>query len=440
MQASRSRYAAHRLPGYIARVRAQEPVQEPATLPTLNPAIDNQVPVPVVPARRPRAPLVEPDAFAPLGIRAGSFLLYPAVEITGGYDTNPGRFTGGPASSFILLAPELRVRSDWSRHQLTADINGNYVDYLDGGFTPSLSRPELNARVDGRLDITSQTHADGEGRLLVGTDNPNSPNVEAGLSKLPIFTSVGGTAGVTHRFNRLELALRGSIDRTEYQDSEFTDGTTASNKDRNLNDYGTTLRGSYELTPGLRPFVEIGADARVHDLNTDFFGFRRDSTGQTIKAGTTFELTRLITGDISVGYLTRAYEDPALQRLSGFIADGTVTWAATGLTTVTLAARSSVQESVLPGVSGELTRDLSLQVDHAFRRWLIGTLKAGYGLDTYVGLNREDQRYFASAGIVYKLSREIQVKGELRQEWLHSNVIGADYSASVVLLGLRLQR
>ena len=34
----------------------------------------------------------------------------------------------------------------------------------------------------------------------------------------------------------------------------------------------------------------------------------------------------------------------------------------------------------------------------------------------------------------------VQVKGEFRQEWLRSNVSGnVDYSASIFLLGLRVQ-
>jgi hypothetical protein len=57
-----------------------------------------------------------------------------------------------------------------------------------------------------------------------------------------------------------------------------------------------------------------------------------------------------------------------------------------------------------------------------------------------VGLDREDRRYSASLGLVYKLSREMQLKGELRQAWLRSNVSGVDYTATAILVGLRLQR
>ena len=57
-----------------------------------------------------------------------------------------------------------------------------------------------------------------------------------------------------------------------------------------------------------------------------------------------------------------------------------------------------------------------------------------------MGLDREDKRYAASVGLIYKLSREMQLRGELREVWLRSNVLGADYTATVLLVGLRLQR
>ena len=86
-----------------------------------------------------------------------------------------------------------------------------------------------------------------------------------------------------------------------------------------------------------------------------------------------------------------------------------------------------------------LYRDVGVQVDHAFRRWLIGTVKLGFGLDDYVGMSREDKRYSAGVGLTYKLNRSVQIKGEFRQDWLRSNVTGSDYTASVFLLGIRLQ-
>jgi hypothetical protein len=390
---------------------------------------------PALPARRRLLPAEDP--FAPTGIDAASFLLRPAVELIGGYDSNPARSATGKSSWYAVLSPELLVNSNWSRHELSANLRGSYTDYENAS---DLNRPSLDARVNGRIDVTPLTRVDLEGRAIVGTDNPGSPNIQAGLARLPIYTTVGGSAGFGQRFNRVEVALKGGVDRTVYQQSTFTDGTTASNADRDFDRYFGELRASYELTPGVKPFVETGADRRVHDLAIDRTGVRRDSDGRYVKAGTTFELERTLTGDIALGYVERSYQDPTLPRISGPTFDASLTWLASALTAMKLTARTTVDETLLTGVAGAFTREVALEIEHAFRRWLLATLKLSGATVDYVGSPRADERYATAALITYKLTREVWLKGEYRHEWRHSNVAGNDYQADVVLVGARLQR
>ena len=390
----------------------------------------------ITPPRR-RPPTPEEDPFAPTGIQVGAFLMRPAIEATRAYDTNPARSSAATPSWYTVIAPELQANSNWGRHEMTANLRGSYTTYDS---VPSLNRPNVDAKVTGRVDVTTNTRLDLETRFLVATDNPGSPNIQADLAKLPIYTTLGGTAGIGQRFNRFEVVVKGSADRTVYQQSNFTDGTTASNDDRNYNRYGTQLRTNYELTPGMKPFLELGADTRVHDLQFDSSGLQRDSNGRFVKVGTTFEYSQKLTGDVAVGYLTRQYKDPSLERLAGPTFDASFTWLASGLTTVKLTAKTSADESTVAGVSGVFTREVTLQVDHAFRRWLIATAKFTRAMDDYVGSPREDLRYAASGLLTYKLTREWQLKAEYRREWLTSNTAGNGYLANVYLLGVRWQR
>lgn len=379
------------------------------------------------------------DPYAPLGVRAGAFTLFPAVELSGGYASNPGQTADPKGASLYTIAPELRAQSNWSRHELKADLRGSYTGYSPDA-EPTLSRPNVNGKVDGRIDVTKTTRIDLGGRVLVSTDNPGSPNLQAGLAKLPIFSTVGGTVGLGRTFNRFDLSVKGDAERTAYQDSSLVDGTTASNKDRNYDQYGVTLRGGYELTPGVTPFVEGRADTRSHDEPVDSSGYRRDSKGVTGKVGTTFELTRQLTGEISAGMTRRDYDDARLDSLTGLIGDASLVWTASALTTVKFTAASSVGETTIAGASGILYRDAGIEVDHAFRRWLIGSVKLGLGLDDYEGTAREDNRYSAGLGLTYKLNRTVWLKGDFRQDWLRSNIAGNDYTASVFMLGVRVQR
>jgi hypothetical protein len=385
--------------------------------------------------RRRTAP--EEDAFAQLGLRAGAFLVSPAVEIIGGYDTNPARTPGGRPSALITVAPELLAKSDWSRHEVTAVLRGSYTAYSQ---TPELDRPAFDGKLAGRLDVTRNTALTGEGTLIVGTDNPGSPNVQAGLARFPIYTTLGGSLGLLQRFNRVEVAVKGTAERTEYQNSVFTDGTSESNHDRDFNRFAILMRTSYDLMPGIKPFVEAGYDAREHDVQSDRAGVQRDSTGWTVKAGSTFSLYRLLTGEIAVGYIERNYVDPSLQQLKGPSLDASLIYAFSALTNVKLTAGTVASETTVPGTAGVFTRNAGIEVEHAFRRWLIGSVKFNYGFDDYVGSTRKDDRFALSGTLIYKLNRMTQVKAEVREEWLRSSVPGNDYAATVMLLGIRLQR
>src|ERR1035441_4058373 len=101
--------------------------------------------------------------------------------------------------------------------------------------TPMLSRPNFNGKVDGRIDVTRDTRIDLGTRLLISTDNPGSPNLQADLAKLPVFATFGGSAGIGQRFNRFDLAVKGDVERTVYQNSTLTDGSITSNADRQYN-------------------------------------------------------------------------------------------------------------------------------------------------------------------------------------------------------------
>ena len=384
-------------------------------------------------------PIAQGDPYAPLGLRSGSFLLYPAVELSAGYNSNPESTPGGPHSSLFVVAPELQLQSDWSRHSLTADIKGTYDEY-GADLSPSLNRPYLSSTIDGRIDVLRNTQILLENRFILSTENPASPNLPAGLASIPISTDIGGTLGLAQTFNRLQVTAKALFDRNSYNSSVLTDGETVSNADRDYNQYGGTLRVGYELDPGLKPFIESGGDQRVYDQEFDSSGIERDSTGSSIKLGSTVTIAGTLTGEIAAGYLERVYKDPTLPTVAGPTLDGSLLWQATALTSAKFTAASTVTESAVPGTSGEFSRDLNIQVDHAFLLWIVGTGQVGYGHDDYVGLGRQDNRYFVSAGLTYKLNRELQLKGTVRQDWLTSNVSGVAYDATSFLFGIRLQR
>ena len=391
---------------------------------------------------------VDDDPFGAVGDYAGSFLIKSAVELSGGYNTNPGRTSVPLGSPLYVVAPEFLAVSDWERHALVADLRGSFTGYTET-FPPvngvvssapvNVDTPNFNGHVDSRIDVTHDTHLLTQARLLVSTDNPGSPNVQAGLQKYPVYATFGGTFGVDQSFNRLQLSAGATVDRTVYQNSLLTDGTLSSNDDRNYNQFGGVGRASYDLMPGLKPFVEFEADTRVHDQLVDRNGYQRNSDGGWVKGGTSFEFSRLLTGEASIGWAARTYEDPRLLPLQGLLTAGSLVWAATPLTTAKFFATTSIDETTVPGVSGVLTHLYTTEVDHDFRRWLTAIGKFTWGTQAYQGDSRFDRIYSLEGDIVFKMTRNLWIKGSLRRDWLDSNIPGNSTNATVVMLGVRLQ-
>jgi hypothetical protein len=426
-------------------LRLSIPPSESANKTPLPPAVAGTV-VGQPPRKRLK---IDDDPFGAVGDYAGGFLIKSAIELSGGYDSNPGRIIVPKGLPFWIVAPEFLAVSDWERHALVADLRGSFTGYggslppiVDGAISSApinVDRPDFTGHIDGRLDVTEDTHLTSEVRLRVATDNPGSPNIQAGLAKYPIYTTLGGTFGVDQNFNRLDIAAGATVDRTVYQNSLLTDGTASTNDDRNLNQFGGIGRASYELTPALKPFVEVEGDSRVHDLPIDRNGFARDSSGGYAKAGTSFEFTRLLTGEISIGYDARNYVDPRLDRLQGLLTAASLTWTATPLTTAKFYSTTSIDETTLPGASGVLTHLYTIEADHDFRRWLTGIGKFTYGTLDYQGGGRFDKVYTLEGDLVYKMTRNLWIKGTLRRDILDSNISGSSSASTVVMLGVRLQ-
>jgi hypothetical protein len=391
---------------------------------------------------------IDDDPFGPVGDYAGGFLIKSALELRGGYDTNPGRTVVPKGSPFYVIAPEFLAVSDWERHALVADLRGSFTGYgntfppVDGVVSSAptnVDRPDFTGHVDGRLDVTHDTRLLGQARLRVATDNPGSPNVQAGLAKYPVYATFGGTFGVDQNFNRLQVSAGAAVDRTVYQNSLLTDGTVTSNDDRNYNQFGGLGRVSYDLIPGLKPFGEIDGNTRSHDLLFDRNGYQRNSSGGSVRAGTSFEFSRILTGEVSIGWAARTYEDPRLLPLQGLLTSASLVWNATPLTTTKFLATTSIDETTVPGVSGVLTHLYTAEVDHDFRRWLTAIGRFTWGTQAYQGDPRFDRIYSISGDLVYKMNRNLWVTGTLRRDWLDSNIPGNSTASTVVMLGVRLQ-
>jgi hypothetical protein len=415
-------------------------LERPRNAAVTAPIPDQQVlqglPPPPTLRRNGRAP---DDPYAPLGLRLGTITVFPTLDVQGGYDSNPARAASGQpkkGSPVVRAEGGFTARSDWSRHELSADVRGAYSRYTS---LPAADRPEGSVRLGGRLDVTGDTALDGELRGRLDSQTPGSANLTSAAQGRPLTYQYGGSAGVTQRFNRLAVSLRGSIDRSEFEDARDSTGQTLSQKDRQFTQYSLRLRAGYEITPGITPFAEALIDTRRYDLRTDSQGFQRDSSGVQVRAGASFEITRTLTGEVLAGYGVRRFEDQRLRELRGPVVEAALNWSVSPLTTVRLRGTTEFEETTIANASGSLTRRLSLDLSHAFLRNLVFTTGASFARADYTGVARKDDTLRATLGVDYSVTRNLVLRGSVAREKTTSTTPGNNVSSNVFLFGARVQ-
>lgn len=396
-----------------------------------NYALPRQIP-------RKRRPRREVDPYAPLGINLGSVRYLPFIELSVGYDTNPRRAASGGKSSWLSrIDAGFTAFSLWSRHEFRADVRAGYVRYFSAS---DASRPDGSAKFTLRIDVTRDTKLDFELRGTLTTQRPGSPELGANVTGRPKVFQYGATAGVTRTFGRIEGSVAILADRFTYENGRLSNGNIVPLSRDNYSSFGLRARVAYEATPGVKPFVEATVDQRQRDNPVDAAGFRRNSSGYALRAGSTFEISRLLKGEASLGYARRTYKDARLPTLAGPTFDAALVWTASPLTTVTLRGTTTLNETTVANAAGSVSRRGSIEISHALLRNLKLGATAVWQNNDYRGIALTENIYQGTLTAQYNLTRSVVVRGSFTHERLKSSTPGADYTANVFLLGLRLQR
>jgi hypothetical protein len=142
-------------------------------------------------------------------------------------------------------------------------------------------------------------------------------------------------------------------------------------------------------------------------------GVKRNSHGWEVDAGTAVEITRLVTGEIYVGYLEQDYQSPVLKSPTGVAFGGNLIWNITPLWSIKGSASQSVAETDITQASSSTETNFSVTVEHELLRNVILTGNAGYIHDDYNGITRTDDTYLVGAGAKYLLNRNLRLSADI---------------------------
>jgi len=377
-----------------------------------------------------------PD-YDPLGLRVRSFLVRPSVTSDVAYLDNVfAEDTGVDNDVVIGVRSNLDVSSQWSRHALRGRFRSDSLFFTQFG---SEDRTTYTGDVEGRLDLGRSTILGAGGvfrRDVAGRTSPETP-----LASLDLVQSNARGAYVfgSHEFNRLRLS--GRLERTTFNFNDITtvSGITLSLEDRERVEYRAIGRADYGLSPDTSFFFEGGWNRRDFDL-IPASGVERSSSGQTFLAGVSTDISRLIRGEFSVGYLRQDFEAANVNVVGGVATRVRLEYFPTRLTTFSFVADRQIQDTGVDSGAGLVQTDLTLRADHELRRNVILNVGGGYNRQGFRGLDRTDQFVNAEIGARYLINRKLTLGGSYRYDnGRTDNFAGRNFNLNTFRLSLTVQ-
>ena len=372
----------------------------------------------------------EHSGYSSEGLRRGAFLIKPGFAIGASQVSNVFASADDNETDIaITVRPSLAVDTTWSRHALNVagDVTRRQFFEFDNE-----SVWNWTLETGGRLDISRATSLSPQ----IGYQSLTEARTEAGFASetfKPIeYSNFRALIGGRHEMGRLLLSGEVGLQELDYDDQDAIGGGIIDQDFRDYTQYEVMARVDYAISPDTAVFARIRPNSRNYHLEPPQAAFDRDSGGYTVDFGADFDIGGVARGLLGVGYIKQNYSDPGLNDESGLSVDGQVEWFPTQLTTVTLQAGRSVEESPLGDSGGFFRTAAGARVDHELRRNIV--LSGGFDVveDAYRDLNRTDERLTVDIGANYILNRWIAV----RLSWRHidqqrgGDAIARDYQVN----------
>ncbi len=377
-----------------------------------------------------------PD-FDPPGVRAGSSVLHPLWEEGLGYDDNVfGSGDNKRGSWMVGTHPSLLVGSDWSRDSLAGYVSVNDRRYLD---QPRQSYTNWTASLGGSLSV-------GRDQLTVSVAHFDLHQPRTELDALPTDEPVAyrvddARAGYTIALNRLSITPGLAFSTYRY-DATTIRGvpTSQAYRDRDVVQGAVTTR--YELSPQ-RNFLLVTRLLGVHYVEPQSGEPTRDSNGYQVLLGFEDDADAVWRYRVLLGWEMRAFHASQYNTHQAPIAEGSLIWSPSGMTTITATLTRSIEDAAQEGIAGYTYSRARLVLDHEYLRNVLFQVSASLQRADYIPSGGDATSWSLGGGVTWIINRHLRLSAtydftDQRGTTSPTLLTTGNYTRSIGLLTLRV--
>jgi hypothetical protein len=346
--------------------------------------------------------------FDQLGAPVGPFRGYAQLPVGVTFTDNVfATGTNAESDMIYVIAPSVRLQSEFNEHELNVFADIDYLGYTD---FEDESRTNASIGADARLDVRRDLTANfnvSNGWFEEARTNPNTP----GGSAEPVeYNQSSFGAGLSHELSRVRLSGSASLTSFDFDDAVDGIGAPIEQDDRDHDAFGYRFRADYAYSPSVSFFASAEYTDRDYDILSTGPGgpVSRESHGTSLFVGADFDVTRLARGVVAVGTLNEQFADPNTADEDGLAASATVEWFPTELATIEFTASRSISPAGVPGASGAVTTAYGARADYEVLRNLIVSGVLSRREDEFTGaVDRTDEDMTLGVEATYLVNRNV---------------------------------
>lgn len=366
------------------------------------------------------------------GIRiAPSLVAFPALEVDATFDDNIYNTNAVKLDDLAAsIRPRLAIRADWSRHQVSlsggADIR-RYADIQDE------NSEQFDVQGKGTLELAARTEVIVDAGFRRGIEQRGTAGDQFLTDKPVTFNRMFGGLLVRRRGGFLELLAEARIAETKYHDTRVG-GLRVDLSDRDA----TVMRGRIRASAPSSHYSRVFLEASINKVNYDRAALvQRDSDGYALIVGMLLRLTDLVDLEVGAGYIHQNFDNPAIKNVGALNFHLQVEWTPRPDWEIVAAGGRAVEPSPRLDVPAIVRSNFSLEARKAISNRALVSAEVGIVDEEYRGSGRKDQRFYASAGVHYRLTDKLGLVAKASWRKQDGNALGRDYGGVTATLGAR---
>ena len=298
------------------------------------------------------------------GVRVGDFIIRPGLTESAGYETNVLGTSRPSGDAFVETSAIVAVASENTDRNISATVNVDdqrFARFTNQSFTT------YGARIGANYSLGHDTAT-----ITISHDNQVQTPRDLDVPQL--------TAPLAIAVDRIRLGYRAVLNRLSLTPDINVERYVFNSGQANGILYDQSFRNRIVAAPGVTAAYEFATRRSIVLVLRDTLASysrgtpanpKRDFNDAEILTGLDYDLNGFLRARLLVGYERRTFNSTSYATLAAPIAELSLIYNPTGLTTVTATLTRRIQDSSDETTAGVTSLSGRLRVDHELRRNVI---------------------------------------------------------------------